>query len=93
MVNDEAAVGRVRGVAQDLLGEGAAILKEPMMGAEDFSYLLEQAPGAMFFLGVRNRSWETPRPTHSSSFDMDEEALPLGTAVMAELALRFLRSE
>ena len=93
MVNDEAAVGRVRGVAQDLLGEGAAILKEPMMGAEGFSYLLEQAPGAMFFLGVRNRSWETPRPTHSSSFDMDEEALPLGTAVMAELALRFLRSE
>ena len=91
MQNDETAAGRVHAVARDLLGEGAAIVKEPMMGAEDFSYLLEQAPGAMFFLGVRNPSWETPRPTHSSSFDMDEAALPFGTAVMAATALRFLQ--
>ena len=62
------------------------------MGAEDFAYLLQKAPGAMFYLGVRDRAWKTMRPTHSSSFDLDESALPLGAAVMAATALRFLES-
>lgn len=60
------------------------------MASEDFSYVLEKVPGAMFFLGVRDKSWETPRGAHSASFDMNEDALPIGAAVLAASALEFL---
>ena len=63
------------------------------MGAEDFSYVLEHVPGAMFRLGVRDRSWTEPRSTHSSSFEMNEDALPIGVATMTATALRFLNSD
>jgi amidohydrolase len=92
MVNHPEGAALVREAVGNLLGPEAALEKEPMMGAEDFSYVLEKVPGAMFFLGVRDRAWETPRPTHSSSFDLNEDALPIGAAVMAESALRFLNA-
>ena len=90
MVNHSQGVEIVTSAVHELLGSQALVEKEAMMGAEDFSYVLEQVPGAMFFLGVRDKGWDTPRATHSSSFDMNEEALPIGAAVMAESALRFL---
>ena len=90
MVNNEASISLIHEAAVETLGEAAPVEAEPTMGAEDFSYVQERVPGAMFRLGVRDRSWETPRPTHSSSFDMDEAALPIGAAVMATTALKFL---
>jgi amidohydrolase len=90
LVNHASGVETVRGAVHEMLGPDAAVAKEMTMGAEDFAYVLEKVPGAMFYLGVRNRSWPAPRSTHSASFDLDEEALPLGTAVMAATAVRFL---
>ena len=59
------------------------------MGAEDFSYMLRRAPGAMFFLGARLD--DVRRPHHTPVFDIDESVLPLGAAVLAETACRLLR--
>jgi hippurate hydrolase len=62
------------------------------MGAEDFSYVLEKVPGAMFFLGVApdGEDWSQCCGIHSSRMMVDETALPLGTAVLAGCAARFL---
>ena len=92
LVNHESGIDLVRDALTDLLGADAIVPKEQVMGAEDFAYVLERIPGAMFHLGVRDRSWEEPRPIHNSSFDMNEDALPIGVAALAATALRFLES-
>ena len=90
---DERAVAMGRAVTAELLGEGMwDELADPIMGAEDFSYVLEKVPGAMFFLGVApdGADWSQCCGIHSSKMHVDEAALPHGTAVLAGCALRFL---
>ena len=57
------------------------------MGAEDFSYMLEQVPGAMAFLGART---EGGGPLHSDLMKFDEDVLVTGAALHAIVALRLL---
>lgn len=76
-----------------LFGEGVwHALERPIMGAEDFSYVLEQVPGAMFFLGVapEGADWHACEGIHSTRMTLDESALPRGAALLAGLAERFL---
>ena len=89
MVNEERMAELIREVAIDLLGEEKVLPKELAMGAEDFSYFLAQAPGAMFRLGIKKGEM---RPGHSPHFDLDEEALPIGAAILAASARRYLAS-
>ena len=67
-------------------------LDQPIMGAEDFSYVLEQVPGAMFFLGVaaEGADWHQCPAIHSPRMTVDETALPRGAALLAGCAARFL---
>ena len=60
------------------------------MGAEDFSYLLQQWPGAMVFLGVREPGEGPPSPCHSNRMQLNEEAMATGIALHAAIALRYL---
>ena len=90
---DPRAVALGEAVARATLGADKWLkLPTPVMGAEDFSYLLEKVPGAMFFLGVapEGDDWHSCCGIHSSRMYVDESALPLGTAVLAGCALRFL---
>lgn len=90
---DERAVSIGREVARAAIGEGAwRDLPTPIMGAEDFAYVLEQVPGAMFFLGVapEGDDWSRCCGIHSPRMMVDESALPHGTATLAGCALRFL---
>ena len=90
---DARAVELGRQVAIELGGEGGwRDLGEPIMGAEDFSYVLEQVPGAMFFLGVagEGEDWRECCAIHSPRMVVDENALPRGTAMLAGCALKFL---
>ncbi|MCL4684784.1 amidohydrolase [Myxococcota bacterium] len=89
-VNDAPFIDFTRGVAAELLGERAVVdLPKPIMGAEDFSYVLQQVPGAIVFLGARPPG-EHAEPLHSSSMTIDEEALATGVALHAAMALRWL---
>jgi amidohydrolase len=89
-VNDAGVAARVLETAAGLLGEPAtALMPAPLMGAEDFSYVLEQVPGAMAFLGAcpPGQEPETAPPNHSNLVVFDEEPLPAGVALYARMAL------
>jgi amidohydrolase len=89
MYNDPDVAEVIRQTAEELLGEGKVAPGEAQMGAEDFSYMTQLAPGAMFSLGVKID--DTPRPGHSPTFDVNEDALPVGAALLAEVACRLLK--
>jgi len=88
---DPRAVDLAEKVATGLGGQFLR-LDAPLMGAEDFSYVLEKVPGAMCFLGVApdGADWKTCCSIHSSRMMVDESVLPRGAAVLAGCATRFL---
>lgn len=80
-------------VAREMFGaQGFLRLADPIMGAEDFAYVLEKVPGAMFFLGVSHEGddWRHCCGIHSTRMMVDESVLPQGAAYLAGLATRFL---
>ena len=94
-INDGRAVNLGAKVAIELAdNDQAAFLRmdHPIMGAEDFSYVLEKVPGAMFFLGVAQQGsdWSQCCGLHSSRMIVDETVLPRGAAFLAGCATRFL---
>ena len=58
----------------------------PMMGGEDFSFFSEQVPGCFVGLGIRNEQLGSVYSVHHPKFKVDEEALPLGTALHCAFA-------
>jgi amidohydrolase len=92
MVNDDHVADVIRQTAVGLLGIENVQESHKTLGAEDFGSFMEHAPGAMFLLGVQKEGHED-YPLHHPKFDLDERALPLGTAVLVETALRFLKND
>ncbi len=89
-INDPFVTAAIREAASEVLGPARVIEMPFDPWAEDFGYLTERVPGAMFWLGVT--SDRVPNPVwHSPSFDLDEDALPVGAAVLAASALQLLR--
>ncbi len=87
-VNDASAAQRTLEVARSLIGEDHVIeMTDPVMGAEDWSYILERVPGSMAFLGVAPPGVERPAPTHSNRMLLDEPAMAVGIALHAAMAL------
>jgi metal-dependent amidase/aminoacylase/carboxypeptidase family protein len=89
-VNDDAAAASVAETARGALGTGQVVAMDaPIMGAEDFSYVLQQVPGALAFLGGRPPGLDaaTVAPNHSNRVVFDEAAMASGVAVYAGLAL------
>ena len=91
LINDKHVSEMIGQVGRDLLGEGSILEMEKTLGAEDFPEFLKNAPGAMYMLGTKIEGREVYE-LHHPKFDLDERALPIGTAVLAETALRFLKS-
>jgi hippurate hydrolase len=94
-INAARAVALGEAVARELGGADAfQRLDHPLMGAEDFSYVLQKLPGAMFFLGVAQEGddWSQCCGLHSSHMHVDESVLPRGVAFLAGCATRFLAS-
>ncbi len=90
---DTGAVDFGEQVARDLFGAQAFLrLADPIMGAEDFAYVLEKVPGAMFFLGVSHAGddWQHCCGIHSTRMMVDESVMPQGSAYLAGLATAFL---
>jgi hippurate hydrolase len=92
-VNHDGAARFALDTATSLLGaEHVVELPQPVMGAEDWSYVLEEVEGAMAFLGTRPTG-VAPRdvaPNHSNRMVLDESAMAVGIATYAAVALRWL---
>ena len=92
-VNDAGFAGFVVDTARQLLGDDRVnVMANPVMGAEDFSYVLQRVRGAMTSIGIRPDSGPV-YPTHSNRMMLNESALPTGIAMHAAIALRFLGQE
>jgi hippurate hydrolase len=92
-INDPAFTAFVTDTARTLVGpERVVELKAPIMGAEDFSYVLQQVPGAMAFLGARPAGEDpaTAPQNHSNLVIFDEAAMATGVALYVAVAIRHL---
>ncbi len=92
-LNDPAFTAFAAGVARDIVGAEVVVeLANPIMGAEDFSYVLQRVPGAMFFVGARPPEEDpaTAPQNHSNRVKHHEPAMAVGAAVYAGVALRHL---
>jgi amidohydrolase len=90
---DARAVRFGQQVVEDMFGEESWIsLETPIMGAEDFAYVLEKVPGAMFFLGASHEGddWRSCCGLHSNRMVLDDSVMAHGAAVHAAIAERFL---
>jgi hippurate hydrolase len=90
-VNDAEFFSFTRSVADELVGTAKVHeMGAPVMGAEDFSYLLERWPGAMVFLGVRPEGGGPPAPCHSNRMMLNEAGMETGIALHAAIPARYL---
>ncbi|MEY2885704.1 MAG: hypothetical protein RJB40_559 [Actinomycetota bacterium] len=92
-VNDGPSADFALDVAEAIVGNNAALrMPHAVMGAEDFSYVLEKKPGAMVFLGgtPHNKDFRTAAPNHSNRVMFEEDAMVTGMSVYTSLALRTL---
>ena len=86
-VNSPEATEVMVSVVKDLLGETQVAEAPKIMGAEDFSFMAQAAPGCFLRLGVHNPGWESRAFVHTPTFRMDEDALPIGSASLVAAAL------
>jgi amidohydrolase len=92
-VNDAEELAFAEQTVAEVLGDGRYIAApDPLTGSEDFSYVLEQVPGAFLMLGACPAATDpfTAPFNHSAEAVFDDDVLPDGTALYAELALRRL---
>ncbi|WP_084958637.1 M20 metallopeptidase family protein [Thermoactinospora rubra] len=88
-VNHDDEAGFAGRLATELFGESRYfVTPQPIMGAEDFSYVLEEVPGAFVFLGAcpPDRDPAGAPYNHSPEAEFDDAVLPDGAALYASLA-------
>ncbi len=90
LINDKFVSKVIGEVGKDLLGADNVHEMHKSLGAEDFPEFLKNAPGAMYTIGTMIPGREVYE-LHHPKFDLDERALPIGTAILVETALRFLK--
>lgn len=91
LVNDEELTLKARENAIQYMGADNVIDMDLRMTAEDFSYYTQQMPGCFYRLGTGNVSKGITSGLHTSTFDIDENALRTGVGLMAWLAICELR--
>ncbi len=89
--NDPSVCELMEEIATEMFGDDILYPSEAGLGAEDFGYMTQKAPGAMFMLGAQYD--DKVRAHHTPVFDIDEQSLPGGAAMLAETTLRLLQQK
>jgi hippurate hydrolase len=90
VTNAEAETDLAIEVARELVGDANVTENmEPLMGSEDFAYMLQACPGT--FLRIGNGPHEGGRTLHSATYDFNDENLVVGAAFWARLVERYLQ--
>jgi len=91
LINSNSVVDVIINTTEEIFGKEKFILREkPSLGAEDFSYFLNEASGAFYHLGCANHEKNINSPLHTACFDIDEECLPLGVMMHTFISLNLL---
>lgn len=87
-MNDPRAIALVRDLAEGMEPDSWRTMPAPMMGGEDFSYVLREVPGAMAFLGVAPEGTDpdTNPPLHNTRMTIDESMMARGIALHCAFA-------
>ncbi len=88
--NDSDITKRAVAVAQDFLGRDSVEEMDIRMTAEDFGFFSKAYPTVFYRFGVKREGEETGR-LHTSTFNLNEEALRTASGTMATIALEFLK--
>ncbi len=91
LMNEEKLTNEVRGYAENYLGAENVVDLDIWMGGEDFAFYTHHANGCFYRLGTQKKSNEIT-PVHTSTFDIDEEAMKVGAGLMAYAAVQKLKS-
>ncbi len=91
LINSDEVVDTLRETAEFILGKDKVKFKEfPSMGADDFSFFLQEVKGAYYNLGCGNKEKGWTAPIHSSHFMADEESIKVGLILQTETLLKLL---
>jgi len=90
--NNPALTRRIRQAAEAYVGAENVVDIDLTLGSEDFAYYSHVVPASFYRLGTRNESRGLTSYVHSSTFDIDEDALKLGPGLMAWMAITELTS-
>ncbi|QUW20420.1 amidohydrolase [Sporosarcina sp. Marseille-Q4063] len=91
VINDEESAVLVQQVATEAFGSDVIFAEKPTMGAEDFSFYLDKAPGSFALVGSGNAKKDTEWSHHHGNFDIDEDALATGAELYAQYAWAYLK--
>ncbi len=95
-INHEAETDFARGVLQQIVGPDNVVEFEPTMGAEDFSFFLQQVPGCYLMIGNGEGAHRDgghglgPCMLHNPSYDFNDDLIPLGATAWVRLAEAWL---
>lgn len=93
LVNDEKTTHTARQAAEELLGKENVVDLDMRMTSEDFAFYSQVFPSCFYRLGTGNTERGIVSGLHTPTFDIDEKSLETGVALMAWIALAFLREE
>ena len=88
--NDVELTQKTRSFAEDYLGKENVVDLDLWMASEDFSFYSHHLPACFYRLGIRNEEKGITSSVHTPTFNIDEEALKIGSGLMAWLALKSL---
>jgi len=92
LVNDEIITDKARAAAENYLGKENVEELPLRMTAEDFAFYSQQVPACFYRLGTGNKSKGITSGVHTSTFDIDEQALEISSGLMAWLAINELKN-
>jgi amidohydrolase len=85
--NDPKKTEKLMKIATNIF-KNIEIMESPIMGGEDFAYYLQEIPGTFVFMGGANEKKGIKSKLHTAQFNIDENALPLGTALLYSLVMK-----
>ena len=88
-INDAACWQDARAIATTMLGDDKVLELDPVMGGEDFAFYGAHAKACFVAVGTRNETIGATYTVHHPKFMLDEDALPIGTALHVDYARRF----
>jgi len=92
LINEEKLTEHVRSIAEEYLGKENVLDADIWMAAEDFAYYSQVADSCFYLLGAGNKKKGIISSLHTPTFNIDEDALALGTGLMAYVAVKRLKN-